>query len=156
MCYPGNAIREYVAIFLQAKLAASHISNFLGVFFVTFPGLTSIMLYFTLAYNGPWLERMFTFAVAAAFAACISFFSYELGQFAVMSHGLIEDWESNYLIHKKKGVMFWEKEERVVKSLQQIRFHIARCIFVDQKTLLAVWDTIIDKTIFLICLYPLS
>jgi len=151
--HPANAMKLYRPIYLTVKLASSF---FCGL---TLFGQTAILLictvclYLGLGNIGTAGQKILSILFFVATGSYGTTVIYLGGEVHVKSGELLEAWKRNYIRRKRtEPYTNWTLEERKLNSLQPMKIYAGDMYYLDRRSVLVLWEAIIDKTIFMFSL----
>jgi len=101
---------------------------------------------------GEKILSIFCFAVVASYGTTVV---YILGVLYVKSGELVESWRCNFIgTPDMNPGTDWKLERMELKALQQMKLYAGDIYYLDHRSVLVLWEQIIDKTILVFSLQP--
>ena len=115
--------------------------------------LCILLVYFIAGYNGYFLDRGIGLVFLALLGSFMTFSHRMLGRLNLSTIRLLD----RLMRRPYPGLSEnnWAIEKRNLKSLQPIKIYLGPWFFVDSKSVLVFWNAVFDKTILLLCAFPL-
>ena len=154
---PDNGMKIYVCLGLIQNRFYDTISWIALLGSSVLLAACSLLFFFTLASRGPVFERVFGCIIFICTSAFISAFFYATGKLHSDSRSILASWGSYYgtqviSLQKRRECAY---RRRLLKSMRPFYASMGIFFTIDKSNLLAFWDTVIDKTVFLLVGFPL-
>ena len=115
--------------------------------------VSSVSLYFACGSNGPIHERLAFLTIFVIIGLFVAFMLDRLGKLQTSSASLLVTWNSECFSQPRTGRKSWQITRRRLRNCP-IKVLFSFTYVCNETSFLVYWDTIIDRTIFLLCTFP--
>ena len=133
-----------------------YVSDFFAGTLALVTCIATISLYIGCGSNGPVWEQGLLLLVFVIVSCMASYTLHSFGQVVANAANVLALWKSEVLVHTQVQRSRHEYNiiHRQFKALRPVTIRLGSSFNVGETSILLFWDTIIDKTIFLLCAYP--